>query len=223
MGPESLTLQRSTNRLRGGIQGDGILGTKAMPKKTTKGNDFLIPKDIAALFGYAPTLKTEDDEIYWKCMERVVKCVEPRDTIEWLWIKDVVDLSWEIVRLRRLKIDLVEIDREDKNATIEWEREHFDEPYVDFVSGKLTPRDTADIEARKNKPLLDTETDSVKLLFKHIEEYEHIERLLTSAELRRDRILREIELRRDHMGRRLRAASDEILDARVQAPRIAAE
>jgi hypothetical protein len=50
-----------------------------------------------------------------------------------------------------------------------------------------------------------------------------VEQLLTSAELRRERILREIELRRDHMGRRLRAASDEILDAQVKAPRIAAE
>jgi hypothetical protein len=79
-----------------------------MPKKTSKRNDFLIPNDIAALFGYAPTLKTEDDEIYWNCMERFVKCVEPQDVIEWLWVKDVVDLSWEILRLRRLKIDLIE-------------------------------------------------------------------------------------------------------------------
>jgi len=194
-----------------------------MPKKTTKRDDYLIPKDIAALFGYAPTLKTEDDEIYWNCMKRIAECVEPQDGIEWLWVKDVVDLSWEILRLRRLKRDLIEIDREAKNATIEWEREHADEPYVDFMSGELTPRDPANIEARKNKPFLDTETDSAELLFKHIEEYEHIEKLLTSAELRRDRILREIELRRDHMGRCLRAASDEILDAQVKAPRIAAE
>jgi hypothetical protein len=71
--------------------------------------------------------------------------------------------------------------------------------------------------------LLDTETDSAELLFEHLGQYENIEKLLTSAELRRDRILREIELRRDHMGRRLRAASDEILDAQVQASRIAAE
>jgi len=194
-----------------------------MPKKTTKRNDFVIPNDIAALFGSAPILKTEDEEIYWNCMERVVKCVEPQDVIEWLWVKDVVDLSWEILRLRRLKIDLIEIDREDKNATIEWEREHFDEPYIHIFSGKLTPPDTADIEARLYKQSLATETDSVKLLFKHIEEYERIEKLLTSAELRRDKILREIELRRDHMSRRLRAASDEILDAQVQVPRIAAE
>jgi hypothetical protein len=156
-------------------------------------------------------------------MGQCVKCVEPQDIIEWLWVKDVVDLSWEILRLRRLKIALVEIDREDQNATIEWQREHADEPYEDLFAGKLTPRDPEDIEARKNKPLLDTETDTAELLFKHIEEYERIGKLLTSAELRRDRILREIELRRDHVGRRLRAASDEMLDAQVKVPRIAAE
>jgi hypothetical protein len=161
-------------------------------------------------------------------MERFGKCVEPQDIIEWLWIKDVVDISWEIWRLRRLKIELVEIDREDQNASIEWEREHAHESFIDISSGTIfsgtrTTPTPAQIEARKNKPLLDTEADSAKLLFKHIEEYEQIEKLLTSAELRRDRILREIELRRDHMGRRLRAASDEILDAQVQAPRIAAE
>ena len=112
-----------------------------MSKETTKRNDFVIPDDIAALFGYAPTLKTEDDETYWKCMERVIQCVEPQDIIEWLWLKDVVDLSWEILRLRRLKIDLVEIDREDQNATIEWEREH------------ATPGSPAEIEARQKQTI----------------------------------------------------------------------
>ena len=160
-----------------------------MPKKTAERNDFGIPNDIAALFGYAPTLKTEDDETYWKCMERVIKCVEPQDVIEWLWIKDDVDLSWEILRLRRLKIKLVEIDRENQNARIEWEREHPDEPYFDIFSNTLfsgarTSPTPAEIEARKNKPFLDTETDSAELLFKHIEQYERIEKLLTSAELR---------------------------------------
>jgi hypothetical protein len=157
-------------------------------------------------------------------MERFVKCVEPQDIIEWLWIKDVVDLSWEIWRLRRLKIELVEIDRENQNARIEWGREHADEPYFEGLSGGTgTPPTPAQIAARKNKPLLDTGADSAEFLFRHIEEYEGIEKLLTSAELRRDRILREIQLRRDHMGRRLRAASDEMLDAQVQVPRIAAE
>jgi hypothetical protein len=186
-------------------------------------NDFPVPDYIRSLFGYALVLKTEDDQLYWNCMQQFINCVEPQDVIEWLWVKDVVDLSWEILRLRRLKITLVEIDRGDRNASIEWQREHPDAPYMDFRSGVPIPGDPADTEARKNQPLLDTETDSAELLFRHIEEYEHIEKLLTSAELRRDRILREIELRRDHMGRRLRAASNEMLDRQVKAPRIAAE
>jgi hypothetical protein len=199
-----------------------------MLKRPTKRNDSLIPSDIADLFGSPPILKTEDDEIYWKCMEQFIKCVKPQDVIEWLWVKNIVDLSWEILRFMRLKIDLVEIDRENQNARIEWEREHADEPYLDLLSNTLfsgarTSPTPAEIEARKNKPFLDTEADSAALLFRHIEEYELIEKLLTSAELRRDRILREIELRRDHMGRRLRAASDEMLQSQVNAPRIAAE
>jgi hypothetical protein len=68
----------------------------------------------------------------------------------WLWLKDVVDLSWEILRLRRLKIDLVEIDREDQNAIVEWGREHADEPSSDFFGGPRTPPTPAQIEARKN-------------------------------------------------------------------------
>src|SRR5262249_36189810 len=134
---------------RGGPKQIDVTRTKAMPKKTTKRNDFLIPKDIAALFGHAPTLKTEDDEIYLNFMERIVKCVEPQDVIDWLRIKDVVDLTWEIWRLRRLKIELVEIDREDENARIEWVREHADEPHFELLSGgRGTPPTPAQIEAR---------------------------------------------------------------------------
>jgi hypothetical protein len=93
IGPRARSLNPVGESLHRRSQADRVLRTKVMPKKTTKRSDFVIPNDIAALFGYAPTLKTEDDEIYWNCMERVVKCVEPQDVIEWLWVKDVVDLS----------------------------------------------------------------------------------------------------------------------------------
>jgi hypothetical protein len=190
-------------------------------------DDFRIPDYVRHLFGDPPILKTEDEGLYYSCMQQAANSVKPIDIIEWLWLKDAVDLSWEILRLRRLKIDVVEIKREDKNATIEWERDHADEPHEDW-DGKLMPRDPDDIEARKNRPLLDTYWDSCDFLVSNMALYERIESLLTSAELRRDRILREIELRRDHMGRRLRAASNEMLNAQVSdvqitGPRIAAE
>jgi hypothetical protein len=143
--------------------------------------------------------------------------------IEWLRVKDVVDLSWEILRFRKLKITLIEIEREDIDARIEYERKHPDEPDFDWMTNTSRARTAEEIKFRKNQPLHDTETDSAKLLWKHIDEYEHIERLLTAAELRRDRILREIELRRAEFARRLRQSNDEIIDARSEHAAIAAE
>jgi hypothetical protein len=52
--------------------------------------------------------------------------------IEWLKVKDVVDLSWEIQRFRKLKITLIEIEREQIDAGIKWDREHPDEPDYDW-------------------------------------------------------------------------------------------
>ena len=79
-------------------------------------------------------------------------------------IKDVADLSWEIPRLRRYRALMIERRRE-FDASIEYAREHADDPR------------------------LDTEAESARLLIYYLPQYETIDKLLTSAELRRDRIL----------------------------------
>ena len=61
-------------------------------------------------------------------LKRFAECVEPRNVMEWLWIKDIVDLSWEIARLRRYRALLIESKRESKNAEIEHAREHAGRP-----------------------------------------------------------------------------------------------
>jgi hypothetical protein len=43
-------------------------------------------------------------------------------------------------------------------------------------------------------------------------EYKSADRLIAAAEVRRDRTLREIERRREHLARRVREASDKIID-----------
>jgi hypothetical protein len=192
---------------------------------SVKGHAQFLPDCLGELFGHAPTLKTEDNKAYWDFLNEVAGCLKPKDMIEWLWLKDVVDLSWEILRLRKLKITLIEIGREHINAVIEYERKHPDEPYYEdlLTQTPIRERTAEEIKFRKNQPLHDTETDSVKLLWEHIDQYERIERLLTSAELRRDRILREIELRRTELARQLRQTTDEIIDARPEHAAIAAE
>jgi hypothetical protein len=199
---------------------------KTSPRNSAvKVNARSLPDCLGELFGHAPTLKSEDNKVYWDFLNEVAGCLKPKDIIEWLWLKDVVDLSWEILRLRKFKITLIEIGREVINGMIEYEREHPDEPYYEdlLTQTPIRARTAEEIKFRKNQPLHDTETDSAKLLWQHIDQYEHIERLLTAAELRRDRILREIELRRAEVARRLRQSNDEIIDATSEHAAIAAE
>ncbi len=54
-------------------------------------------------FGPAPLLKGEDAVAYDDLLARVSAGVKPADIIEEMWVRDVVDLTWEIVRYRRLK------------------------------------------------------------------------------------------------------------------------
>ena len=175
-----------------------------------------IPADIQALFGDPPLLSTEDPARYRDMLDRFAESIAPRNIIEWLWVKDVADLSWEIPRLRRYRTLMIERRRE-SDARIEYAREYADDPEV---YDRLTPEQ---IEAHRNAPTLDTEADSARLLIYYLRQYETIDKLLTSAELRRDRILRELDFRRERIAPLLRKISDEVIDASADAVPVAAE
>ena len=175
-----------------------------------------VPADIEALFGDPPLLSTEDPNLYWDMFDRFAEFVDPKNIIEWLWLKDIVDLCWEIARLRRYRALLIEREREGKNADIGYAREHRELSLFDRLK-------RPQIEAPRNAPRLDTEADSASLLIYYLRQYETIDKLLTSAELRRDRILRELDFRRERIAPLLRKISDEVIDASADAVPLAAE
>jgi hypothetical protein len=80
--------------------------------KRDSGSRFLVPPDVLALFGEPPLLRGEDDRVYYTLMEEFIRLVEPKDVIEWWWVKDMTDHTWEIRRLRRFKALFVEIRRD---------------------------------------------------------------------------------------------------------------
>jgi hypothetical protein len=175
-----------------------------------------VPPDIQALFGDPPLLSTEDPNLYWDMFDRFAEFVDPKNIIEWLWVKDIVDLSWEIARLRRYRALLIERERESKNAEIDYAREHANERSL------LDRLKRPQIEALRNAPRLDTEADSASLLIlQYLGTYETVDKLLMSAELRRDRILRELDFRRERIA--LRKKSDELIDASADAVPLATE
>jgi hypothetical protein len=115
--------------------------------------------------------------------------------IEWWWVKDITDHTWEIRRLRRFKVLFVELRRDDMVKA----REMF------ATAG-------ADEDAEyKPVPIPESEKDSAGLFIRLIDQYKGVEKMIASAERRRDETLREIERRREHLARRLRKASDEVI------------
>src|SRR4030081_2088661 len=60
-----------------------------------------------AIFGRAPLIPGDDTAGYDTLLAGVSGTVAPGDVIEEAWVRDVVDLIWEAVRLRRLKAALM--------------------------------------------------------------------------------------------------------------------
>jgi hypothetical protein len=63
--------------------------------------------DTERVFGAPPILPGEDAAAYEALLARVSADVKPADIIEKIWVRDVVDHTWEIFRWRRIKKTLV--------------------------------------------------------------------------------------------------------------------
>ncbi len=178
-----------------------------------------IPGDIFSLFGDPPVLSTENRKIYSDLLCKVAQAVKPKNIIEWMWIKDIVDLSWEIRRLRRYKAQLIEIERRSRLDVIE----------INEETATLPPEQTSppskvykQHQTRK-KTELHAERGSAMAFLAVIPNYERIDRLLVSAELRRNAALRDIQFYRESLAHLLRDASDKIIDAEYEETPAAAE
>jgi len=76
-----------------------------------------------AIFGPPPILENEDQKRYKALLHRVSRAVGPRDFLESIWIRDIVDLTWEVMRWRGFKneilLDTYNIGMEEKFARLE--------------------------------------------------------------------------------------------------------
>src|SRR5262245_39355744 len=59
------------------------------------------------LFGPTPIMEGEDIALYDDLLTRISTAVKPKDILEDIWVREVIDLTWETFRLRRLKWTLL--------------------------------------------------------------------------------------------------------------------
>ena len=66
-----------------------------------------IEQAIAAAAGPPPLIAGEKAPAYEEMLARVADAVKASDMLEHMWVRDVVDLAWEVFRLRRHKVNLM--------------------------------------------------------------------------------------------------------------------
>ena len=64
-------------------------------------------REQPSLFGPRPLIEGEDAAAYDELHARFSATIKPKDFLEEMWVRDVVDLTWETLRMRRLKAGLL--------------------------------------------------------------------------------------------------------------------
>lgn len=167
-----------------------------------------------AFFGPPPLLGGEDNAAYAALLKQVRDGVAPDGVIEDIWVRDVVDITWEILRQRRFKTLTI-------NAAYATALRSLIEPRLSYEDKKsLADRwEARDAAARKDVARhlarFDLSVDDVnaRACVLKLDVIERLDRMIAQAEARRNLVLREVERRRDALARRLRDSVADVQDA----------
>jgi hypothetical protein len=164
-----------------------------------------------ALLGPRPLIRGEDENHYDVILERISADVAPADFVEEIWVRNVVDLVWESIRLRRLKSQLLHAAAHEGlervlKPLLGWQRA--DQLSRTWASGDEQAQ--CEVERLLGRAGLTIDAVMARTLAARIDDVERIDRMVIVAEARRDAVLREIRSRRLAFGQALRRAGHAI-------------
>ena len=139
-----------------------------------------------------PLLHGEDRAAYDALLKQIAGTVKPADVIEEILVRDIVDLVWEGLRLRRLKVALMNLrSRQPLQSALEMYS------YIE----------------RTDRECLSGDELMAATLDENIDSIDRIERLTALAEARRIAAFREIDRHRITLGDELRQVVEHVEDA----------
>lgn len=167
----------------------------------------ILPQSQVILIG-------EEEEQYQRILDEVDRSVRPVDIIEQFWVREITDLLWESLRLRRLKGNLLK-------ATIRKGLANVLKPLTDVLAAhKLAddwfgnkPEARKEVDGLLEKANISFDLVIAEALAVKLTDIERIDRMIASAEGRRNTTLREISRHRDAVAVRLARVSEEIEEA----------
>ncbi len=174
----------------------------------------------AEFLGRPPLIAGDARAGYEAMLARVSAAVRPADVLEETWVRDVVDLIWHAVRLRRLQAALLTASADSgledvlKLIGVPWERRYELAPR--WMARKLDA--VGAVDAELDAAGLGIDHVMAATLNRRIDVIERIDRMAAAAEARRAAALRAIAWHREDFAATLRAAGEAaIADAAVAA------
>jgi hypothetical protein len=169
------------------------------------------------LFG-PPPLFDGEAEIYDRLEREISAAVTPADILENIWVRDFVDLTLEVFRLRRLTVNLMKAN----------EYKGLSETLAPLVGRSQAETLAEGWAARKPEVVeevtktltsagLTTDSIVAQTFSLKLNDIERIEHMIALAEARRNATLREIDRHRQTLGRKLRRAPQQLEDGQFRA------
>ena len=181
-----------------------------------------IPGNIRSLLGDPPLLPGEDRKAYDTLMGAVSRDLNPTGVMEWTFVEDFVYATLAIRTLRKAKTELLRDGRQEALA------EAFTETYEMDDRPPDEAQHMAKLEAGRFQELPDHHKEEVvqhlgfmgltldsvmaRGLVRRLGHIDAIERMISMYLSRRESALRQLDALRGGMGRRLRAATQDVLD-----------
>jgi hypothetical protein len=170
----------------------------------------------------------EDPELYEDLLAQVGAAVQPRDLIDWLLLKDVVALTWEIQRTRRQRESLMRTARHEAMKSILTallpqlhlirageERETDQLARLWFSGDKEAIKDVDQMFAEAELSEADVLARSLSV---NAQEFDRLDQQNERHEYRRDALLRQIERRRAGWAKQVKRASEDVIDGEYTEP-----
>jgi hypothetical protein len=166
----------------------------------------------------SPSIYLEEAEAnaYRQHSDSIYMTINPKDPLEEMWVQDVVDHSWEVRRLRKIKQKLVD-------SSLYKGLEKILLPIVGILAAPSLsngwqakkPDDIEQVKKHLENAGLDMDMVRAETIALRIPEIEKIDRYLHSAELRRDKALNDIDCFRAGFRDRLKSENNKVIEATV--------
>jgi hypothetical protein len=160
---------------------------KAPPKEP----DEVVTLEQRDFFGPPPLIPGEDPIAYETLLARVKKMIHPKDVFEEIWVQDLVELTWDTFRLRRLRSNVFKTYAHNRVAEIFEKPTGGDELLQGWALGG--PNALAEVNRRLAAEGLTMDGLMADGLVANLDVLAPVDRMIAGSEARRNQILRELE------------------------------